>query len=359
MSEHPKGLAAFTDAEVGARFKENQELAARARAATQDLRERERELTELRTKLRIYEALEDQPLHPPEWLVPARRKGEKHLAIPSMMVTDVHYGEDVRPESVDGVNAYGPRIADQRLERAGTKAVRLCRDYMSGTDYEGFNLVLGGDAVSGEIHDELRETNAQTTPESVVGVLECLIALTKMLADEFGKVYIPCVPGNHGRLTKKPRQKKKARDSFDALVYMLMRRELSGDKRITVDISRSGDIHFPVYGTKYCLTHGDQFHGGSGISGWLTPLMLGAHRKRQRDDATGKHWDVMVCGHFHQSFFLPGIVVGGSVIGYNEFAQEGNLPFEEPKASLWLTTPERGITTYNPVHLLDRAKEGW
>lgn len=31
----------------------------------------------------------------------------------------------------------------------------------------------------------------------------------------------------------------------------------------------------------------------------------------------------------------------------------------EPQCPLWLTTPERGITAYMPVHLLDRDAEGW
>jgi len=64
-------------------------------------------------------------------------------------------------------------------------------------------------------------------------------------------------------------------------------------------------------------------------------------------------------GHFHTSYFLRDLIVGGSVVGYNEYAHVNNLPVEEPMSALWLNTPERGITTYNPVHLMDRAAEGW
>ena len=128
---------------------------------------------------------------------------------------------------------------------------------------------------------------------------------------------------------------------------------------MTFDIPAGPDAHFQIHGTRYCLTHGDQFRGGSGISGALAPLLLGVHRKRRRDQQAGKPWDVMCCGHFHTSYFLKDLIVGGSVIGYNEYANSMNLPVEGAMASMWLTTPERGISSYMPVHLQSREEEGW
>lgn len=55
----------------------------------------------------------------------------------------------------------------------------------------------------------------------------------------------------------------------------------------------------------------------------------------------------------------PHLRVGGSLIGYNEYAHGLNLPFEEPSVDLWLNTAERGITTSSPVFVQDRAAEGW
>jgi len=354
-----KPLETWADEQAEARFCENQEIARQARVLRSQLRERDEDLADVRRRLGVYEALDATTIAPPKWLTPPARKKQAHKAIPSLLLTDIHYGEKVVPDEIGGVNCYSTEIAEQRIRRACEGAVKLCRDYFSGLEYDGFSLMLGGDMVSGDIHDELRETNQEATTESVVGVLECLIAGVRVIADHFGQVHIGAVVGNHGRTTKKPRAKGKARDSFDGLVYQLLALWMRDDPRITIQIATGPDLHFPVYGTRYCLTHGDQFKGGSGISGVMAPLMLGVHRKRRRDAGTGQPWDVMVMGHFHQSLPLRDLIVGGSLIGYNEYAHGLNLPYEEASAALWLNTSERGITTHAPVYVQDRRAEGW
>lgn len=358
MSHDPKSLDQYADEQAQARFEENAEIARTARVLRASLREREEELAAVRRRLDVYESVDTAVVAPPRWLTPKRGKGT-HQAIPCMLLTDIHYGERVAPDEIGDVNAYNTTIAAQRIQRAAEGAVKLCRDYMAGVEYNGFSLMLGGDNLSGDIHEELRETNAEATTESVVGVLELLVSAARVLADQFGRVHISGVVGNHGRTTRKPRAKKRAADNFDSMIYRLLQRELRSDDRFTVQIASGADLHVDVCGVRYALTHGDQFKGGSGISGALSPLLLGVHRKRRRDAMAGNPWDVLVMGHFHQSYFLRDLIVGGSVVGYNEYAYVSNLPFEEPQASLWLTTPERGISTYMPVRLLDKVEEGW
>lgn len=357
--DQPKSLEAFIEAKDDARFQENQEIARANRTLRGALRDRDEELDAVRKRLDVYEAIDAAVVAPPKWLVPPQRKGAKHKAIPSLLLTDIHWGERVNADEVGGVNAYDTRIAEQRIRRAGEGAVKLCRDYLSGVEYEGLSLMLGGDLLSGDIHEELRETNVEATTESVVGVLESVVAAVRLLSDFFGPVHVTAVVGNHGRTTKKPRAKKRASDSYDGLVYQLVARELRSNNKITMQVATAADVHFSVYGTRYCLTHGDQFKGGSGIAGAMSPLLLGVHRKRRRDAQSGNPWDVLVMGHFHTSYFLKDLIVGGSVIGYNEYAYVSNLGVEEPMAAMWLNTAERGITTYTPVHLLDKVAEGW
>lgn len=354
-----KSLEQFADEQAQARFAENQELARSNRTLRATLREREEELDELRRRTDLFSALDGAMLAPPAWLVPKGRKGEKHVAIPSMMLTDIHWGTKIDPEEIGGLNKYNRAIARMRVRRAAEGAIKVARTYWSGLDYEGFNLMLGGDLLSGEIHDELRETNEGSVPEAVLEAIEHLIAAAKLLADGFGKLHVEGVVGNHGRRTKKPRAKGKARDNYDWLIYQLVARELRSDPRITMNVTNAPDAYFSVYNTNYCLTHGDQFRGGSGISGFLTPLMLGVHRKRRKDAAAGRYWNKIVLGHFHQSYFLKEIIVGGSVCGYDEHASDNNYAPEPAEAALWLNTPERGVTGYMPVHLEDRKAEGW
>ena len=89
--------------------------------------------------------------------------------------------------------------------------------------------------------------------------------------------------------------------------------------------------------------------------------MIGSHRKSKRQSAIGRPYDVLVMGHWHQTLWLPskGIIMGGSVVGYNEYAYLNNFSPEVPQSSLWLTTPEHGITLCSPVFLQNRKEEGW
>ena len=352
-------LTDWADERESARFEENQELQRSNRTLRATLAESKADLAAVKQRLGVYEALDGAIIQPPKWILPPKRTGKKNLAIPSLFVTDVHWGESVEPAEIDGLNCYNRAIAEMRIKQCAAGAVKLCRDYLSGVDYEGINLLLGGDLLSGDIHDELRETNVEATTESVVGVIEALIPAIRVLADHFGRVHTVAVTGNHGRTTKKPRAKRRSADSFDGLVYRLIAREFQGDERVTFDVPAGPDAHFSVYNVRYCLSHGDQFRGGSGIAGALSPLLLGVHRKRRRDSQAGHPWDVLCVGHFHQSYYLKDLIVGGAVIGYNEYAHGQNLPFEEPSAGLWLNTPERGISAYMPVYLMDREAEGW
>jgi hypothetical protein len=352
-------LEEWGDEKDHARFSENAQIARGARAARSELAAKNDELLQIQKRLGLYEQLDKEKIPPPVWVAPPRP--ETHHAIPCMMLTDIHWDETVRPVEVEGYNCYNRPIAEMRVKKAFTSAVKIPRDYFAGVKYDGFQLFLGGDLMSGIIHEELLETNQGTLCESILTVVEPLEAGINLLAKEYGKINITSVVGNHGRRTRKPRAKFRATDNFDWLVYKLIEKSMRGRKDVSMQVGESADAPVNVYGTRYRLTHGDQFHGGSGISAELSPLLIGQHRKSKRQQAIGNPYDVMVMGHWHQTLYLPskGIIMSGSVVGYNEFAYISNFAPEPPQCSLWLTTPERGITLSSPVFVQDRKAEGW
>lgn len=352
-------LESYTREQDAAKFKENQELARSARAMRGEVKELTEELQKTKRLLGLYEAIDSARLEPPVWEVPTR--SAKHKGVPCLELTDIHWGAVVRAEEINGINAYNLKIAEQRLKRTFEGTIKLTRDYLAGIEYDGLQMFLPGDMHSGEIHAELRETNAETVADGIVSLLEPMEAGINMLAEEFGKVRVACVVGNHGRRTKKPIAKKRVRDNYDYLTYRLLERDYRKDPRVDISVSLAPDIPVQVYSTRYLLTHGDQFRGGSGISAELSPLLLGVHRKLRRDTAMGTPWDVMVMGHFHRTLMLPsnGLIVGGSVMGYDEHAFDSNFKPEPPQSAFWVTTPERGVTFMAPVHAMKRSEEGW
>ena len=355
----PPSLAEWGHEQDEARFAENAAIQRSARAARASAAALDNEARELRKRLGLYEQLDADKLPAPEWVAPS--VPQAHHAIPSLLLTDIHWDEVVRPEEIEGYNCYNRHIAELRVKKAFTGAVKVVRNYIAGVTIDGFQLFLGGDLLSGIIHEELTETNQGQLCESILTVVEPLESGINLLAKEFKHVNITAVVGNHGRRTRKPRAKFRAKDNFDWLVYQLIARTMRGRKDVTFAVGESADEPVTVYGTKYRLTHGDQFRGGSGISAELSPLLIGQNRKTARQNKIGKPYDILVMGHWHRTLWLPskGIIMGGSVVGYSEYSYIENFAPEEPQCSLWLTTPERGITMTAPVFLQDRAAEGW
>lgn len=354
-----KSLAEFDDADALVRFRENTRIASQNRVLRAELADTNAQLADVRKLLSLHDAIDGAVTVAPEWEIPAR--STQHRGVPCLELTDIHWSAVVRPEEINGINAYNPRIALQRLRRTFEGSIKLARDYFAGLKYDGIQVFLPGDMFSGEIHAELRETNADSVVDSLFGLVEPLEAGLRLLAKEFGKLRIACVVGNHGRRTKKPIAKRRVVDNYDYLAYRVLARDFARDKNIHIHVAASPDTHVKVYRTRFLLTHGDQFRGGTGISAELAPLLLGVHRKQRRDAATGKPWDVMVLGHFHKTLILPqlGLIVGGSIMGYDEHAFQSNFRPEPPMSAFWVTTPERGVTFVAPVWAAKRSEEGW
>lgn len=333
------------------------------------LDERAREIARLRAHARerdetlhqqqaVLAAIEAVPKRKPTWLKPKRAKA-RHAATVCSIFSDAHLDEVVRPSEINNMNAYNREIAQQRWERYVNGLVEIPRRYFAGVGFDGLVLFLGGDLVSGNIHDELRETNAGTMAETIAYWVPQLAAGIAHLADEYGPVHVPCVIGNHGRFTRKPRAKLRAVDNADWLIAQLLRQQLAADDRITWDIPDGTDAIVKVYATTFLLTHGDQASGGGGIGGIWPPIKRMAARKLERYRAHGEPFEWLVMGHWHQLIQAQGMVVNGSSKGYDEYAATNNFAPEKPQQAMWLTTPEQGVTMAAPIFVGDPVTEGW
>lgn len=307
--------------------------------------------------LEASETILSADLHPPKWLAPAKPK--KSAATLVVMLSDTHFDEVVIPEEVDFLNAYDRTIATMRLKKWTQNVIKVARDYISGVTYDGVLLILGGDIFSGDIHEELHDTNADTMLSSLLYWSGQLTASIELLAEEFGKVHVTSVVGNHGRTTRKPRMKLRVKTNYDWLVTKMIERYFEKDERITFQIPEGADSLVSVYGYGQLITHGDQASGGGGIGGIWPPIMRLKARKAQRYLATGSNFQTIWVGHWHQLVQTPGLIVNGSLKGVDEYAFINNFSFEQPQQALAIITPEHGITIQAPVFCIDRKKEGW
>ena len=341
------------------------EAKARAEATQVELREAKRQLKsavddrdamarELSLYMKDYTAT-------PDWLKSPKSTDKTQRATLLGMLSDTHYGEVVDASQMDGYNAYNPDIAVVRSQRFFERTIRVARHYLTGVEYDGYVLVLGGDLVSGSIHDELLQTNELTIYESIEFALAQLIKGVEMLADEFTNLLVVSVPGNHGRTTRKPQAKNYSADNADSHIARLLASHFAGTS-IEFNVPDSTDADFSIYDWKFSAEHGHDFkQAGSPEIGSIGPIMRGTLRKGARKLGEGKPIDYNLLGHFHQ--FIDGAAKGfmsnGSVKGYDEYARSGNFKPERPQQLLASITPEFGVTTVAPVFVADRGEEGW
>lgn len=303
----------------------------------------------------------------PKWAKRPRDKHDHHATFVTFL-SDVHAGERVDEREMNGVNAYNLEVCERRLERFFDRTILVAERYLTGVTTDGIVLALGGDLVSGDIHDELEQTNECSTYEAVEFLVPRLVAGITKLLDTFGNVHVVSAPGNHGRDSKKPRSKGRSAHNADTHVAQLVRMMLepiirTGAAPVSFSIPKSFDAGFKVYDWSFNLEHGDTFKfSGTSEIGSIGPVKRGTLRKSNRLLAEDAPMDYNLIGHFHQ--FMPmapqGFVVNGSLKGYDEYARSWHLRPERAQQALLVVTPEWGITTQTPVFVQPRdSGRGW
>ena len=293
-------------------------------------------------------------LDPPAWTLEASDKPSSP-GVPTLFLSDLHWGEVVHPSQINGVNRFNLSLARSRLRYTVETAVRLLEILDPKLKYPGIVVPLGGDMISGNIHEELQATNELNTMPTLLDLYDHLVGAIRMMADTFGSVFLPCVSGNHGRDTRKTWAKDRHHTSFDWLLYQFLGKHFSNDKRVTFYIPDGPDALYRIFETTYNLTHGDQFRGGDSIIGPIGPLTRGNQKKLARNQAVGQDYDILIAGHWHQYIHTRRLIVNGSLKGYDEYAFSNNFGFEEPTQAMWMTHPRHGVTYRMPVYC-EKAK---
>ena len=291
----------------------------------------------------------------PSWLYTPGEGGAP--GVPMTLWSDWHFGEVVDPDAVGGVNEFDSEIAIRRADYLANKVVDICFEHMVNPQYPGIVVALGGDMMTGDLHEELSDTNDKYPLQQFTDLLDVLVRNLSLVADKFGKVFVPCVVGNHGRNTLKKRSKGIVFTSYEWLLYCMLERFFQNDARIQFLIPNETDAHFKIYGHRYMMTHGDNLgvKGGDGIIGALGPIMRGATKVGRAEAQVGRDFDTLIMGHWHQHYPLRTVIVNGSLKGYDEYARNWlRVPYEPPIQNLWFTHPENGITSHWPIFLEKR-----
>ena len=144
-------------------------------------------------------------------------KGE---AVACMIASDWHLEEPVEASKVHGINEYDLAIAERRAAAFFANGLRLTEIMAREVQIETLFLGLLGDFISGHIHDELRETNELAPGEAAHFALNVIgSGIEFLLRESKFKLEIDAIPGNHGRMTLKPRIQNATETSLETFMY--------------------------------------------------------------------------------------------------------------------------------------------
>jgi predicted phosphodiesterase len=291
---------------------------------------------------------------PPKWVVDQTPEKNVQSGIPITLWSDWHVGEVIDIDQMGGRNQYDIAIAQRRVRTLVEKIIDLCFNHTVNPTYPGIVVMLGGDMISGLIHEELVELSDGTFMNQIHECYALLVWGIETLADAFGRIHLPCVVGNHGRLRKQVRAKGRVVDSFEHMIYCFLERHFANDTRVTFQVSMQTDVLFEVAGHRNLLTHGDSTgaRGGDGQIGSFGPILRGEKKVREVAAWTDDTYDTIWMGHYHQFFANDRIIVNPSLSGYDEYAKDMlRASPERPAQVLAFIHPKYGIIDIRRIYL--------
>jgi len=254
----------------------------------------------------IREAYNDPPVITlPSRPAPDRRNGRFHdnREIAVLHVSDVHVGKQTR--------SYNSDVAEERMEILVNKTVEITNTRRHWAKIDELHLYLGGDIIEGEmIFPHQAHLIDQNLFEQAVKRAPSILAKgIFMLAEEFSRIHICGVPGNHGRNGSRHSTASPS-TNWDSVVYEVTRIMVNGTdkfphgdlaKRITWDLpgdkGRYADWFTvdKVFDWGNMIIHGHEIRGGFAGYPWYGV----GRRAAGWQDSIKTPWDYLYLGHFH------------------------------------------------------------
>lgn len=308
-----------------------------------DLRRALERIDELNATVAAYERFTSEPLRP---VTPAVLRPGKRSAAAVALLSDVHAEERVvRTDAIP--NEYDLTIAERRVARFFEAVVWLTRTASATFDIGTVVLWLGGDLISGDIHDELLETCAVPPAEAMLTVRAWIASGLKRMLQKLpdASIVVPCSLGNHARTTPRMRAATGYGHSWEWVLYQVLAHDFRDEPRVKFHATRDEMQYLQVFDTTLAFHHGHRLRYNGGIGGLTIPMIKAVHRWQQWRDCDYYHF-----GHFHtRANPSEQIMVNGSVIGPSPYSFAIGAAPEPPVQSFFVLDAKRGKTMSSPI----------
>jgi len=266
-----------------------------------------------------------------------------------MHSSDGHMGAVQEANEIEGINAFNPDICRARQISFIEKFIKWILVKRNMYTINNLTHIVTGDMISGDIHDELRVTNAFPTPVQAVEAGKLLAQQISMVAAYFEKVTVEfIVEDNHGRLTKKPQAKEAGMNTFNYVVGEIAKAYVRDIKNVTFNLYPMYETVIHVANRQYLICHGHNVRGWMGVPWYGIERKVGKESVARmqmimedinRAQKIGFH--KYVFGHFHTPIDMDLYSCAGSVSGTDAY-DHGAGRYAKPSQPAWIIHPKNG-----------------
>lgn len=283
----------------------------------------------------LEDLLKKNPFPAPKSVARKPKKQTKTARILNLMLSDLHYGSDIRVEETG--TRYGAKEEARRTAAVVQAAANWKRQYRGETE---LYVHLLGDIIEGKLHDP--ETAAPLTEQYYRAIWNLGQAL-RYLSTEFKRVTVFTSPGNHGR--RKDRHPGRAVnqkwDSIENMIYAGLKFALANVKNVDIRVSTKPYYVYQAFDQKGFMTHGDTV---------LTPgypnrsIAVESIRRQVNEINSVEHCDLFGVGHVHVSSSTrlpsgPVFLTNGCLVPSGEYGQSIGIMNGVCSQHLWESVP--------------------
>jgi len=274
-------------------------------------------------------------------------------------LTDTHIGDNVELEEMMGLNEYNIDIFNKRLYGWANQVITLAELRRNSAEVGELIVPMLGDMISGDIHEELARTNNDHCMGQMIRGANLISQALMFIAPHFDKVRVPCVVGNHGRMTRKPPMKNKYMD-WDYMLYQWVSVFCQNQKNIEFHIPKTFMTTINVCNRNILLAHGDFINGGGsgtsinrGVSNMRNVLSFRKGLKEEINniqdnslESVPDSYDSALLGHFHRideiDIGTGAVHICGCMKGGDEFAMQRVQAINKPRQLVLYYHPKYG-----------------
>lgn len=258
-------------------------------------------------------------------------------------LTDLHFGTNVDSAELGGKNEFNWTVGARRfgfiMEQLQTYKMELRHLHSE------IVLLLGGDLIGGIIHNQ-EGPDYDLITFQVNGALSYFIQAFEHLKAYYPKVRVVCQPGNHGRMMhkqSKDRALSQKYDSYENIIFYALSKYFSKDPKVEIVVPKTPYAEVTVQGHRIYMTHGDGVFitGNPGKSINTDNIDKQVQRVNSEEHKSGKKpFEIFVFGHVHQAAHFQvssgaHIIINGSMIGTDSFAQGVGITSNNPVQVMW------------------------